>query len=403
MSHFTVLVVTAEPTEAALIAALAPFHEFECTGTDDQYVQDVDITAEARETFANQTTTALKLADGTVVPFFDREGSWKPEYSQIDPEAPEYRRDQRTYLIPEGCVKVEARYAELVGESLATWAEGWYGTKVIPFGQQPDLTEAHKYGYVLVDEAGEVVKIIDRTNPNKKWDWWSLGGRWAGMLRVVPGAAAVKGEPGLMGSKYSENGVDSCLRKDLDLTGMQRIARQRRYMGVSEAYAAIQKAHREKQEQEGVRPVDREALSNDQIAELWQRYIALRDEQFAAWQAAPAPAEGAKEKFWDWLKTACPELIRLKDLQIGEIGSGLFSGAGVPDEVKDPLEWADNAPPIGTFAFLGSDGVWRERGEMGWFATVIDGKTHTEWDAEFAEALKAIPDDHTLWVVDCHI
>ena len=41
MSHFVVMVIGEDPE-----AELAPFHEFECTGLDDQYVQDVDITEE---------------------------------------------------------------------------------------------------------------------------------------------------------------------------------------------------------------------------------------------------------------------------------------------------------------------------------------------------------------------
>lgn len=38
-------------------------------------------------------------------------------------------------------------------------------------------------------------------NPNSKWDWYSIGGRWSGMLRTKNGQQ-----------------VDSCLIKDLDLT-----------------------------------------------------------------------------------------------------------------------------------------------------------------------------------------
>lgn len=45
MSHFTLMVVTQEePTEDVLARALQPFHEYECTGDDDEYVVDVDVT-----------------------------------------------------------------------------------------------------------------------------------------------------------------------------------------------------------------------------------------------------------------------------------------------------------------------------------------------------------------------
>ena len=47
MSHFAVLVITEqEPIDDVLSAALQPFHEYECTGIDDKYVVDVDVTDE---------------------------------------------------------------------------------------------------------------------------------------------------------------------------------------------------------------------------------------------------------------------------------------------------------------------------------------------------------------------
>lgn len=41
MSHFSVMVIGPN-----VEAQLAPYHEFECTGKSDQYVQNVDETAE---------------------------------------------------------------------------------------------------------------------------------------------------------------------------------------------------------------------------------------------------------------------------------------------------------------------------------------------------------------------
>src|SRR5690606_13347634 len=38
------------------------------------------------------------------------------------------------------------------------------------------------YGYLRLDESGKVTQLVERTNPNKKWDWWVIGGRWSGML-----------------------------------------------------------------------------------------------------------------------------------------------------------------------------------------------------------------------------
>jgi hypothetical protein len=55
-------------------------------------------------------------------------------------------------------------------ESFATWIEGYYGHKPVKYGQKPNLKTTHKYGYTILDKKGNVVKTVDRTNPNRKWD-----------------------------------------------------------------------------------------------------------------------------------------------------------------------------------------------------------------------------------------
>jgi len=50
MSHFTVLVIGENPE-----AQLAPYHEFECTGTVNEYVQTIDKTEEVRAEYEDET------------------------------------------------------------------------------------------------------------------------------------------------------------------------------------------------------------------------------------------------------------------------------------------------------------------------------------------------------------
>ena len=83
MSHFTVLVVGEDADKQ-----LAPYHEFECTGVDDQYILDIDITDEARS----------------------------------------------AHILYQSSNKGEERE----NESFGTWLEGWYGIHVVPVGENPD-------------------------------------------------------------------------------------------------------------------------------------------------------------------------------------------------------------------------------------------------------------------------
>ena len=66
MSHFLVLVVGEEPEEE-----LAPFHEFECTGFNDEYVQDIDITEEVLEEYESSEITKLQATDGKLYGRYD--------------------------------------------------------------------------------------------------------------------------------------------------------------------------------------------------------------------------------------------------------------------------------------------------------------------------------------------
>lgn len=57
MSHFTVLVVGED-----VASQLAPYHEFESTGIDDEYVKDVDVTADVRTRIDDGATLDEALA-----------------------------------------------------------------------------------------------------------------------------------------------------------------------------------------------------------------------------------------------------------------------------------------------------------------------------------------------------
>lgn len=59
MSHFAVMVI-GEDVEGQL----APFHEFKCTGLDDQYVQDIDKTEEYLAEYKRKSVKRLRSVLG---------------------------------------------------------------------------------------------------------------------------------------------------------------------------------------------------------------------------------------------------------------------------------------------------------------------------------------------------
>lgn len=124
MSHFSVLVVTDGTSIEDLEAALLPYHEYESTGFK-QFVIDVDMTDECRNDYAAWSGDPMTFAE-----FATQEG---------------------------------------------------YELHTTPPRNLPNM-----YGFV--NEKGEVVKLTRRTNPNSKWDWWKIGGRYSNVLITYHGS-----------------------------------------------------------------------------------------------------------------------------------------------------------------------------------------------------------------------
>jgi len=58
-------------------------------------------------------------------------------------------------------------------------------------------------------------------NPNAKWDWYSLGGRWTGFFRLKDGpdgtvAEGVTGRPGLMAEDAKPRHADQAIKMNID-------------------------------------------------------------------------------------------------------------------------------------------------------------------------------------------
>lgn len=62
------------------------------------------------------------------------------------------------------------------------------------------------------DENGEWSEYSTR-NPKSKWDWYSLGGRWSGMIKLKEGANGNAGRGSLV--MQNEAGIDQAKKKDI--------------------------------------------------------------------------------------------------------------------------------------------------------------------------------------------
>lgn len=284
MSHFSVLVVTKDsPSKAALSEALQPFHEFECTGTVDEYVQSVDETEQMRAEYAGSGSDKTFLA-------------WLSEYT---------------------------------------------ARPVLAEDTIPDTAGACKWGWIRKDAAGDVKEVIDRTNPNAKWDWWTVGGRWAGFFALKAAASA-----------------ESARKCDIDFAGMR-------------------------------------AMAEEDARREWQTVRAAVGDlsDFVPWKTmvrTHIDVDYARAKYW--AQPHWKSLRENRDMAFKSIDDVLCT--------EDEYAAKARANACLPFAFL-QDGQWAERGKMGWFACVSNEKE--DWPEAFQALLDNVPDDHWLTVVDCHI
>lgn len=399
MSHFTVLVVTDQkPTDGVLEKALAPFHEFECTGIDNEYVQDLDITEKVREEYATTMAAKIRGPDGALYSRDDNRFYREPTSEEVRKHGHRgsmlgsgwahgiswsskdwgdgmgYRA--KVHYVPEGFAEVDVPRADT--QSFESFVKDWHGKRLVPFGEQPDLAGDHKYGYAVLGANGAVEKVIDRTNPNAEWDWYVLGGRWQGMLLVKAKAEAVGvGRHGLMGSHHGNSdagGVDWCQVKDLDIERMKNAAVKDR----QDAWIKVQRLA----EENGL------ALSSADLDAKRRSFALECNDLWENWKSGGRSGR-------HWLDGLTEEQKTLRKV--------FYDFGAITTEDDTPIQdWIDAAPPLSTYAVL-KDGQWCQRGKMGWWGISSNEKDESVWMREYEKLLRELNPDHYIAVVDCHI
>ena len=326
MSHFSVLVITdEEPTREVLSKTLQPWHEYECTGIDDEYVVDVDVTEELMEKW-NGEKSVVRLSDGSVISRYDDRCYVATDKKDV------LGRPEKEFRLPDGATEEtmpQREFSAATGESLQDFAMDWGG-------------------WSMKDDG----RFYDRTNPNKKWDWWSVGGRYSNRLRVN-------------GEKSDQARV-----ADLELSAMKRANQGEREQWIGRCCSEA--------------GITREELE-----------IACREDGPAHddWMALPEPKPRG-EAYREWLtEQGGDRAILAKARRCWDIPN---TGG------KSFAEWIDGTSALSTFAVV-KDGQWFERGNMGWWGVVFDEKDPDEWDRELDRLVGNLGPDQYVTFVDCHI
>jgi len=313
MSHAVVLVVTEEkPNNDILHDVLLPWHEYESTGYD-AYTEEIDCTEEVLDEWNSENKhSGYKHADGSY-------SFHKKEDSDISVELP----------------------LKMFYSDIETMATDWFGF------------------YTKKNEKDEVIGYFRKTNPNAKWDWWVVGGRWTGYFLPKQDAKYFElGEASLASSPALPNRADIIRKRDIDW--------------------------------------------ETERANLTKEFSELYDKICEIVGGRPVPDfEQLKEKFG---------LEKARDIfNSNPVIKELREALGLFENINKTLklskeEFVANRVMINTIPLsIVYDGVWYERGRLGWFGMVDSEKEDEEWAKEFETIWNKIPDHYWITAVDYHI
>ena len=185
-------------------------------------------------------------------------------------------------------------------------------------------------------------------NPNSKWDWFTIGGRWRDWLKLKPGTQGIKNDKGLKGFPMYDQFAMAAARA----------------MDLYEEVAAL--------------------FDDGVIPRIEHTWVSLPFDERQKIYHSQAGVIKFKEKTKD-----VPKLRWL-----------------FPDEFQCTLEeyaHRDGKAACRTFALL-HDGVWYEEGKMLMFgASNKTNESIQSYEETFNKIMTSLPADTMVTVVDCNI
>ena len=198
-------------------------------------------------------------------------------------------------------------------------------------------------------------------NPDSKWDWYSVGGRWSGYFRLKEGREGTIGVPGAFNNVANENTADMALKCDIDFSAMRKEAEDKAAKTYDNVYAVI---------------------SGTPVNESWDSVRARFDD-----------VDKARAFYHKQERVAAFDKID---------GTGFFDSVENYNIDRDTYIKNAGDSAISPYAIV-KDGEWYQKGDMGWWGMSSNDMEQTEWNKKVVELFDSVPDDTLFTLVDCHI
>ena len=310
MSHFTVAIITkGKPTREEIDKVLAPYQENNMGDCPREYMEWNSVTKEYKEEYENDTVEKVRMPDGRLL------NTWDDEFRV----AGSIGIGSNTHKVPEDLPVEEIPYKELYS-TFDEYMSDWCGYE---FDE-----EMQDYGYW--------------ENPNAKWDWYQIGGRWAGMLET------------------------SIENKDVG------IGEKSWYWGDKNPYEI----------KGNIQQVDA-ARVKDIITNNPEKYQK-------------------KIRFWElYIEKQRPQNDEEKDM----IEREMYNEQYYINKYGTKERYAELESTFYTWAVITKDGEWHEPGTMGWFAcSSASADEEVAFIENYKKVVfDNAEDDDYMTIVDCHI
>lgn len=251
----------------------------------------------------------------------------------------------------------------------------------------PEVTEPGTFGEIEKDDGSTRDRFeVYVFNPNAKWDWWVIGGRFPGQFRVRD-PREDEFAPLLSNREYSErpaigdsvsasNEVDVAQRKYVDFKGKMKDGAEQA-LAIVDALEPLLEKHPEPKPISHFRDLAEDGeIPPDEVGERYHEQPGMD-----AFKDAIADAKYGGER---------PLLMR-----IDEVFNLIRHGA-------DKFVTLKSRECILPFAIC-HDGEWLSQSEMGWFGVRYDEGDWEEWVMKGSELLLDLDPEAVLVNVDCHI
>lgn len=191
-------------------------------------------------------------------------------------------------------------------------------------------------------------------NPKSKWDWWVVGGRWTGIFKP-------NYDP--YDDPKNQQTCDIC-------NGSGR--REVPLLSTTDTPSPIL----------SIIGISDKGTDEEMIVAINaenERRMALRGED------GLMKCNGCQGK---GIRAVCPTQ---------------FQAVGNDISVPELIQMYEENPKFGLFAYLDGDGVWHEKGKMGWWAMVSDEKDEDSWREQQIAILNKFRKGYRVYAVDAHI